>query len=245
VQLESEAEVVQVKERYFDVWVGDRENELTRSRVAMPVAAATTMAVRMSMTFKLANNMEGTDLMNLLQSLTQVISDRTDGDFSPDQLALIDQVAISKTWRTLNLEITSRENSHMTVETIEHYAPYLVDAARSLGYNVADGAEQTISGRLIDAACSYTCGAGCNPCDNDAACVWDLDCRSGNCHDGVCYVAPAKPKDLAWLWVLLSLIGAAVLVFASVIVIRKVKLRIRENSREALLSDIDLLGDDD
>jgi hypothetical protein len=155
-------------------------------------------------------------------------------------VSVFKQEAVSDGITLVTFELVSKGRARVTVDAVKAIASDLVSAARSLGYTVADGAEPSVSGRLIDAACNYKCGAGCSLCEDDQACAWDLDCRGGACRNGVCHSPSSPTTDLTWLWVA---IAATAAVAGTIVLCRYLRRKIHRQSQEPLLVDMDDLED--
>jgi hypothetical protein len=231
--LQAEAEVMRGKERSFPVWVRGAGEELMRTHVVMPVPADTTMAVRFHLPLQGEDSLNRAILASVRQAVAGAVAKRVLG-LVTEQVVLL-PLERSKGRTTVPVKVISRERISVTVEAVQAALGDVVTAVSTLGYEVANIDKSEVSGQLVDAACSYTCGAGCHLCDDDASCAWDLDCLSGACHEGVCRTPAPAPRDLTWLWVILSAAAATVIVGAAVAGVLRVKRVLRERSREALL----------
>jgi hypothetical protein len=230
-QLGDEVALVNAR-RFFSVWVRGDKEQVVRTNAVLHAPGGTAMAVRVSLTLKHDEALAGKKMRALLDALTVAVASHVAG-FAAEQAAVHEQSRVAKGWTAVTVELTSRAHAPVTTGLVRDIADELVDAARSLGYTVADGADETVSGHLVDAVCSYTCGAGCRLCEDDQVCAWGLDCRSGACKDGVCHTPSAPPADLTWVWVSLA---AAVGVVATVVGVQKLRRLIRKRQEEYLLN---------
>jgi hypothetical protein len=217
----------------FSISVHDGLRLIGRGEASMRGLSAAAMVVRV--TLSLSHKLLGDDQLDaLLRAVAGVAADRI--GLSAEQVSVHGQEAAPGDTTLVTFEVASRGNSTVTVTDVKAIASDIVSAARSLGYTVADGAEQSVSGRLIDAACSYTCGAGCRLCEDDASCAWDLDCRGGACRNGVCHTPAAAPTDLTILWIAIVAVVAAAAGYA---LYRFLQEKIRQGAQAALLTDMD------
>jgi hypothetical protein len=200
----------------------------------MPPLADTAMVVSIGLRIS-TKQLGDTQLKALLQAVAATAVEGIPG-LGSDLVSVLKQETVSKGVTLVTFELASRGTTRVTVDAVKAIATDLVFAARSLGYTVADGAEESVSGRLVDAMCNYICGAGCSLCDDDLRCTWNLDCRSGICRDGLCHSPSSPPTNLTWLWVA---VAATAAVAGTMVLCRYLRRRIHRHSQEALLTDMD------
>jgi hypothetical protein len=222
----------------FDISVHNDLGELGRATAAMGslAAAATVVQLGLRLQHKSLNDRQ---LGILLDAVSAAAIGRL-SELAADQVTVGGQETDSGDTSLVTFEFTSRGEVAVTVADVKAITGDIVAAARSLGYTVADGAEHTVSSRLVDAACSYTCGAGCRLCEDDAACAWDLDCSSGSCREGICRTPASKPTDLTILWAALLVTSIAGILVATHRILQR---KIHQRSQGALLMDMDELDE--
>jgi hypothetical protein len=239
--LQAEEEMADAAGLVFEVWIRDTQDELVRTRAVMPAPAATDVAVSLRLKMKISHALAGEKLASLLQSVARVVAKRVPG-FAPEQAFVQEQTSASGGWMDLTVDLLSRDEARVDVEAIKACSGDIVAAARAQGYTVADGTADTVQGRVVDAACSYTCGAGCRLCEDDAACAWDLDCSSGACEDGACVPAPPEHEGSSTPWTLIAIVVAVAVVAATGITVAVRRHRLKKR-QEPLLDDFARLAD--
>jgi hypothetical protein len=222
----------------FDISVHNDQREIGRARATMRGLSTAALVVRVGLHLH-EKLLSAEKLDALLHAVADVAVDLIAG-LSAEQVSVHGQEGVAGGVTLVTFDLTSRGMSAVTVDAVKAIAADLVAAARSLGYTVAGGAEHSVSSHFLDAACSYTCGAGCSLCDDEASCVWDLDCRSGSCREGVCHTPASSPTDLTLLWVALVVVVVGASGF---VLLRHLQKKIHQRSQEALLTDMDDLED--
>jgi hypothetical protein len=228
----------------FDVWVHDGEREVARGRARLQSLSDAVEAVRVGLSIE-HSALEGEKLGLVFNSVVDVLVKHYDSGYTADHVSLVSQTHPSSGHSLLTFEIISQDTSRtVTVDGIKAISGHFVAALQTLGYTVTNNPSESISSRLMDAACAYQCGSGCNPCADMSTCVWDLDCSGGECKDGVCRTPSPPPMDLTWLWA--SIAGLVCIVIGFLIYrfgCPYLRATIQKNTREALLSDMDEFND--